>query len=629
MSKLSVGSRLPETRLRATAAAAALMLCLPLGAAAQSAPAVATAAASLPAVVVTSTRSPIQADRSIADVTVLTAEDLALQSGRTLAEVLAQQPGIQLTSNGGLGKSSSIFMRGMEARHVLLLVDGVRYGSATTGQADFDNLPLGDIDRIEIVRGPMASLYGSDAAGGVVQVFTRRAKAGQGVRGNGSLTAGSHAYAQGSGGLSFDDGLWNGAVQLVHTENRGFSATNERIGSYYYNSDPDGFNQNAGSVQLGLRLPQGWRLNTRVLQSDARSAYDDGPGVNALSRMRTQIASVEASGQMLPGWTTQLRIARSALDNETLTSLRSELGTFATVQQQLSWDNTFALPVGSLLVVAEHLKQEVSKPVDTYDVTERTVRSVALGYNAAVGAHTVQASVRHDANSQYGDQTTGNLGYGLALSDALRLSAQLGTSFVAPSFNQLYWPSYGNPALAPEEGRHAELGLRYTVGEQSLSATLFGNRVRGYITQGANPTNLPYVESHGVTLAYDGRFGPVRVGAAYDHLDPRNATEGSANHDKLLPRRARNQARLSADVDLGAWSVGAGLQARSHRYDDAANTRRLAGYAVADLNAQWQFQRDWSLGARLNNLFDRQYETAWGYNQPGRELHLTLRYSPR
>lgn len=642
MSKLSVGSRLPETRLRATAAAAALMLCLPLGAAAQSAPAVATAAASLPAVVVTSTRSPIQADRSIADVTVLTAEDLALQSGRTLAEVLAQQPGIQLTSNGGLGKSSSIFMRGMEARHVLLLVDGVRYGSATLGQADFDNLPLGDIERIEIVRGPLSSLYGSDAVGGVVQVFTRRAQPGQGLRGNGALTAGSHAYAQGSGGLSFDDGLWNGAVQLVHTENRGFSATNERIGSYYYNSDPDGFNQNAGSVQLGLRLPQGWRLNTRVLQSDARSAYDDGPGVNALSRMRTQIASVEASGQMLPGWTTQLRIARSALDNETLTSLRSELGTFATVQQQLSWDNTFALPVGSLLVVAEHLKQEVSKPVDNYDVTERTVRSVALGYNAAVGAHTVQASVRHDANSQYGDQTTGNLGYGYALTPALRLSAQVGTSFSAPSFNDLYWPldawgSYGNPDLQPEKGRHGELGVTYTAASSTFSARLFVSKVRNLITWSETipgsyiytPMNIDRASMAGLTLGYEGQWGPVKVAAFVDHLDPRNATEGSANHDKLLPRRARNQARLSADVDLGAWSVGAGLQARSHRYDDAANTRRLAGYAVADLNAQWQFQRDWSLGARLNNLFDRQYETAWGYNQPGRELHLTLRYSPR
>ncbi|MDQ5896198.1 MAG: vitamin transporter [Pseudomonadota bacterium] len=635
MSDLSLGTRLPESPLRATTAAAcAVLLGLPLGVAAQT---TAPAEVSLPAVVVTATRTPVQVDRTIADVTVLTAEDLAVQSGRTLTEVLAQQAGLQFTSNGGLGKSSALFVRGLGATHVLLLVDGVRYGSATTGQADFDNLPLGDIDHIEIVRGPMASLYGSDAVGGVVQVFTRRAKAGQGVRGNGALTAGSHGYAQGSGGLSFDDGLWNGAVQLVHTENRGFSSTNERTNVRYgpysadYNADRDGFNQKAGSVQLGLRLPQGWQINTRLLQSEARTGYDDGEGATALARLRAQVASVDVAGQVTPGWNTQLRVARSANDYETLAAAASwaELGTIATVQQQLSWDNTFALPVGSLLVVAEHLTQKVSKPADNYDVTERTIRSAALGYNAAVGAHTVQASVRHDANSQYGDQTTGNLGYGYALTPALRLTAQAGTSFVAPSFNQLYWPSYGNSLLEPETGKHAEIGLRYVLGAHQLSATVFGNRIRGYITAGSNPVNLPYAQSHGVTLAYDGRIGPVRLAAAVDHMNPRNDTEGSANQGKLLPRRARNDAKLSADVELGAWTVGSALQAYSHRFDDAANTFRLAGYAVADLHAQWQFQRDWSLAARLNNVFDRQYETAWGYNQPGRELYVTLRYSPR
>lgn len=631
MSILSRGSRLPEPRLRATALAAAVLSCLPLVAAAQSAPAVATAAASLPAVVVTATRTPVQVDRTVADVTVLSADDLAVQSGRTLSEVLAQQAGIQFSSNGGQGKSSSLFVRGLEARHVLLLVDGVRYGSATLGTPDFDNLPLGDIERIEIVRGPLASLYGSDAVGGVVQVFTRRAQPGQGLRGNGSLTAGSHAYAQGSGGLSFDDGLWNGAVQLVHTENRGFSSTNERVLYGSHNADPDGFNQNAGSVQLGLRLPQGWQLNARLLQSEARSAYDDGPGADSLARLRTQVASVDATGQVLSGWTTQLRVARSANDYETMASASpwTDLGTIATVQQQISWDNTFALPVGSLLLVAEHLTQKVSKPAQDYDITERTIRSVALGYNAVVGAHTVQASVRHDANSQYGDQTTGNLGYGYALTPALRLTAQAGTSFVAPSFNQLYWPSYGNPQLEPEKGKHAEIGLRYVQGAHQLSATVFGNRMRGYITQGANPVNLPYAQSHGVTLAYDGQLGPVRLSAAVDHMNPRNDTEGSTSQGNLLQRRARNDAKLSADVELGTWTVGTAMQAYSHRFDDVANTRRLAGYAVADLHAQWQFQRDWSLGARLNNVFDRQYETAWGYNQPGRELHLTLRYSPR
>ena len=589
------------------------------------------AAAALPAVVVTATRTPVRADQTVADVTVLTREDLERASGRTLTEVLARQPGLQFTANGGLGKTSSVFIRGLEARHVLLLVDGVRYGSATAGTPELDNLPLGDIDRIEIVRGPLSSLYGSDAVGGVVQVFTRRASASEGTRLNGAVTAGRHGYGQASGGVSFNDGVWSGAVQALHTENQGFSATNDRAEFDSHHADRDGFRQDAASLHLGLKLPQGWAVGARLLSVDAVSDYDDGPGAAAVSGLRTRVLSVDAAGEVLAGWRTQFRVARSANDYETIASASpyADLGTIATVQQQLSWENTVRLPVGALLVVAEHLTQKVSKPAGNYDITNRTVNSLALGYHAVAGAHTVQASLRHDRNSQYGHPTTGTLGYGLALAEGLRATAQLGTSFVAPSFNQLYWPGYNNPLLAPEKGKHAEVGLRYTTGEQQFSATVFGNRIRGYITQGVNPVNLPYAQSHGVSLGYDGQLGPVKVGAALDHLAPKNDTEGSANQGKLLPRRARNVAKLSADVDLGAWTVGAGMQAYSHRFNDAANTQRLAGYATLDLHAQWQFERDWALGARLNNVADRAYETALGYNQPGRELYVTLRYSPR
>ncbi|WP_310462431.1 TonB-dependent receptor domain-containing protein [Sphaerotilus sp.] len=589
------------------------------------------AQSSLPTVVVTATRTPVRADQTVADVTVLTREDLERANGRTLAEVLAQQPGIQLTANGGLGKTSSVFIRGLEARHVLLLVDGVRYGSATAGMPELDNLPLGDIDRIEIVRGPLSSLYGSDAVGGVVQVFTRRASASEGTRLNGAVTTGSHRYGQASGGVSFNDGVWSGAVQALHTENRGFSATNARAEFGSYNADVDGFHQNAASAHLGLKLPQGWQVGAHLLSADAVSGYDDGPGADARSGLRTRVLSVDTSGEVTAGWRTQVRVARSANDYETLASASpySDLGTIATVQQQLSWDNTISLPVGTLLVVAEHLKQKVTKPAGNYDITNRTVNSLALGYHATVGLHTVQASLRHDRNSQYGNPTTGTVGYGLALMDGLRATAQLGTSFVAPSFNQLYWPSYGNALLEPEKGKHAEVGLRYTTGEHQFGATVFGNRIRGYITQGANPVNLPYAQSNGVSVSYDGQLGPVKVGAAVDHVTPKNDTDGSANQGKLLQRRARNAAKLNADVDLGAWTVGAGLQAYSHRFNNTANTQRLAGYGTVDLHAQWQFERDWALGARLNNVTDKAYETALGYNQPGRELYLTLRYAPR
>jgi vitamin B12 transporter len=624
----------PFLSVRPVALAAALCACslFSTAASAQSGAAQATAAAvALPTVVVTATRTPVRADQTVADVTVLTRDDLERATGRTLSEVLSQQGGIQLSSNGGLGKTSSVFIRGLEARHVLLLVDGVRYGSATTGMPELDNLPLGDIDRIEIVRGPLSSLYGSDAVGGVVQVFTRRASPGEGARLNGAVTAGSHRYGQASGGVSFNDGLWSGAVQVLHTENGGFSATSPRAEFGNHNPDTDGFRQNAASAHVGLKLPQGWQVGAHLLSADAISAYDDGLDADAKSGLRTRVLSVDTSGEVAAGWRTQVRVARSANDYETIASASpyATLGTIATVQQQLSWENTVRLPVGALLVVAEHLKQKVTKPASNYDVTSRTVNSLALGYDATVGVHTVQASLRHDRNSQYGNPTTGTVGYGLALMEGLRATAQIGTSFVAPSFNQLYWPAYGNPKLEPEKGKHAEVGLRYTVGEQQFAATVFGNRIRGYITQGAYPVNLPYAQSNGVSVSYDSRVGPVKVGAALDHLTPKNDTDGSANQGKLLPRRARNAAKLSADVDLGAWTVGSGLQAYSHRFNDTANTQRLAGYATLDLHAQWQYAPDWALGARLNNVANRQYETALGYNQPGRELYVTLRYAPR
>lgn len=633
MTSESRAAMLPCLSVRPVARAAALCVfpflsCVAL---AQSSSVATAGAAALPSVVITATRTPMRADQTVADVTVLTREDLERASGRTLSEVLSQQGGLQLSANGGLGKTSSVFIRGLEARHVLLLVDGVRYGSATTGMPELDNLPLGDIDHIEIVRGPLSSLYGSDAVGGVVQVFTRRASASEGTRLNGAVTAGSHRYGQASGGVSFTDGVWSGAVQALHTENRGFSATNPRAEFDNHNPDTDGFRQNAASAHLGLKLPQGWQVGAHLLSVDAVSGYDDGVGTDAKSGLRTRVMSLDTSGELAAGWRTQVRVARSANDYETLASASPwiDLGTIATVQQQISWDNTVRLPVGTLLVVAEHLKQKVTKPAGNYDTTNRTINSLALGYNATVGIHTVQASLRHDRNSQYGNPTTGTVGYGLALMEGLRATAQIGTSFVAPSFNQLYWPSYGNPKLEPEKGKHAELGLRYTVGEQQFSATAFGNRIRGYITQGANPVNLPYAQSNGVSLGYDGQLGPVKVGAAIDHLTPKNDTDGSANQGKLLPRRARNAAKLSADVDLGAWTVGAGLQAYSHRFNNAANTQRLAGYATVDLHAQWQYAPDWALGARLNNVANRPYETALGYNQPGRELYLTLRYAPR
>ena len=581
----------------------------------------------LPAVQVTATRTPTRIDEAISEVTVIERAQIERATGRTLAELLAQQPGVQFTANGGPGTASSVYLRGLEARHTLLLIDGVRYGSATLGTPAWDNLPLDAIERIEIVRGPLSSLYGSDAVGGVIQIFTRRSAPG--LHANGNLTLGSKASRQVGAGLSFGQGAIDGALQLQHTRTRGFSATNanEPFGSF--NPDDDGFRQNSLTGQLGISFGAGWRADARVLSSHGETQYDDGPGADSRAALRSEVLALELGGPVTTAWRSKLRVSRSTDAYETLASASAftDLGSTATVQQQIAWENSVITPVGTALLIAEHVRQKVSRAVTPYDVSDRTINSLGLGLDGRAGRHTWQASLRHDRNSQFGAQTTGALGYGFDITPTWRAAASYGTSFVAPSFNQLYYPAFGNPDLLPEEGKQAEISLRWAADGHELRGAYFDNRIRGYISSGPAPVNVPKTQIDGVSLSYQAKQGAWTGAASVEHVNPRNATEGSANLDKQLPRRAKDSLKLAADLDLGAWQLGGVANAFGHRFDDSANARRLAGYATLDLHADWRFAPSWALGLRLNNLANRQYETVYGYNQPGREVYATLRYS--
>ena len=581
----------------------------------------------LQTVVVTGTRTPLRVDQNIADVTVIDRVQIEQATGRTLTELLAQQPGVQFASNGGLGKTSSVFLRGLESRHTLLLIDGVRYGSATLGTPTWENLPLEAIERIEIVRGPVSGLYGTDAVGGVVQIFTRRGA--DGLRFDANATAGSNRYGQLGAGVRFGQGDFDGSAQVQHTGTRGFSATNERVPFGNFNPDADGFRQNGGTLQLGWRIGGGWRLDTRALRSDAVTQIDDGPGADSRAALRSEVLSVALGGPVTTAWRTQLRVARSADDYETLATASkfTPLGTTGTVQQQFSWENTFATPFGAAVLLAERLQQKVSRPGAAYAVSDRNIDGVAAGLSGSAGRHSWQGSLRHDRNSQFGPQTTGTLAYGLALAPAWRAAASYGTSFVAPSFNQLYFPGFGNPNLLPEEGRHGEVSLRWADAGQQVRAAYFDNRIRGYIASGPAPTNIPRARIEGISLSYTAQLRDWALGASADHINARNASEGTAGFGKQLPRRASNSLKALADWTHGDWRFGGTLTAFDQRFDNAANTLRLPAYATVDLRTDWRLARDWRLGLRLNNIANRAYETVYGYNQPGREVYVTLRYN--
>ena len=599
------------------------LLAAPGLASAQAAP----AAAADSTITVTATRTPVRLAESISEVTVLDRAVLDRAQGRTLAELLSQQAGLQFSSNGGLGKTASVFMRGLESRHTLLLVDGVRVGSATLGTPSLDNLPLESIERIEIVRGPMSSLYGAGAMGGVIQVFTKKGQ--RGFTANAGASAGSEGYGQLTGGAAWGDGRFDAAVQLQRTRVDGPSASNPQAPFGNHNEDDDGFRQSGGSLRLGWNLAADWRVEALALQSRGTTQVDDGPGADARARLSNRVLALSASGTVMPGWRSRVSVAGSTDGYDTLSSASpwTDLGLIESRIRQSGWENTVATPLGTALVLLERQTETVSRPGEPFSVQRRHIDGLALGLNGAEAAHAWQASWRHDRNSQFGTHATGAAGYSYALTPAWRLAASAGTSFVAPSFNQLYYPAYGNPLLEPETGRHAELGLRWKGQAQGARLAWYGHTYRGFITSGAAPVNLPRARITGLTLAWDARWGDWTLAASADHTNPRNDTVGNANQGKRLPRRAKDALRLAADWQGGAWAAGATLAAFSARWDDAANTVRLAGYATLDLRAEWSATRDWTLGLKLNNALDQHYQTSLGYDQPRRGVFVNARYT--
>ena len=571
--------------------------------------------------VVSATRTPTSADELVSDVVVIRRAEIEKSNGRTLSELLGRVPGLQFNSNGGLGKNSSVITRGAEARHTILLIDGVRYGSATTGTPIWDNIPVDMIERIEVLKGPASALYGSEAVGGVVQIFMR--KGVKGFNPYASVTLGSLGYRQATAGLSGGTGEVSYALGVQKTQDGGFSATNSKVGANF-NPDRDGFDQDALNASVAWQLSTDWRLDASLLYANSVNRTDDGLGRDTRYAGRTRVASTGVEGRLVPGWKSKLRFSQSVDASEAIVAAPSVFpGLFQTTQNQLTWQNDIDTRLGVLLAGVEQLSQKVDSTT-AYSVKERRVSSYFVGVNGNQGDHSWQANLRRDQNSQFGGSSTGFAGYGFSITPAWRINASYGTSFVAPSFNQLYFPGFGNTALQPERGRNTDLGVSWSEAGHSVKLVRYDNKIRGFITSSTTPVNVPQARITGVTLAYDGSFGPLTLRASADALNPRNEVTG-----KRLPRRSASQFRLGADYDVGAWTFGGSLLRTGSSFNDTANLQPIDGYTTADLYADYKLSADWRLQAKVNNLTNTQYETIRGFNQPGRGVFVTLRWQPK
>ncbi|WP_439586980.1 TonB-dependent receptor domain-containing protein [Hydrogenophaga sp.] len=573
--------------------------------------------------VVTATRVETRTDAVLSDVVVIESETLERSVGRTLSEVLARAAGLQMSSNGGLGKQSGLFVRGTESRHVLLLVDGVRYGSSTAGSASFDNIPLGIIDRIEVLKGPASALYGSDAVGGVVQIFTKQGE--KGFHPNASVTLGSYGHRAASAGFSGGTDTVTYSLSAGTVHERGFSATNPNVAFGGHNPDDDAFDQDSVSGSLRWAIAPGWTTSLHFTQADGTTEYDNGPtAFNARTDMTTRIAGWGLERKWSADSRTQFKLSRS--DDRATTFNVTDTSRFETAQTQATLQHDWNTFAGNVVVGLESIKEAVSG-TQAYAVNSRTTRAAFAGVQGQAGQHLWQANLRRDSNSQFGGATTGFASYGFQITPNWRPHVAYGTSFKMPSFNTLYWVSpffNGNPSTQPERGKNAEAGLTYTQGLHEIKLTRFDNRVRGFITTQPVVVNVPRARMEGWSLGYMGASGDWTWNAHLELLDARN----QVNRLKLQ-RRADENLTLALDRQTGAWTWGGSLLAMSDRFDNAANTVRLPGFATLDLYTAYRVTKDWSVNLRLNNLADKAYETARGYNQPGRAAYLTLEWKPR
>ncbi len=630
---------LPANRFRP--AVLPLALCCALPALAQSqpqptpqpAPAAATvaqlSAPSLPETVVTATRSEQPLTDVLADVTLIDEEEIRQSGAVNIADLLQRQPGLELSRNGGPGTTSSLFMRGADNRFTAVYIDGIRVDTQSTGGAPWEAIALGQIERVEIVRGPAAAVYGSDAIAGVVQIFTKKGEGpftpyvgvGVGNRRTGRLEA----------GFSGQSGAVDYSLGVERAVSRGFNIKPDA------NPDIDGYRQSAASGRLGWQINDAHRIDLSGTHTNMDAQYDGfGPLQDDHGKSRLSTLGASWSAQWTKEYSTRLTVNESRQRYQTTPSPYLTKTTLRNYLLQNEWRRSGHVVTAALERREDHLNNpaldEWSKTIDQ----SRHQNAIALGYGYSGGAHTLQLNARHDRDSEFGGHTTGSVAYGYAFAPGWRVTVGVGTAFRVPTLYQRF-SEYGQPALQPEKGRNVELGLRWSQGASHFGVTAYRNKVRNLITFGAaGPCgsafgcyeNTGRAVLQGVTIAGGHKLGTVNLGASFDWKKPKDDITG-----KLLARRAQRTLKLNADtrVNLGSmdWTFGAEWLAVSHRWDNAANTNRLAGYGLVNLYASTRIARQWDVLARVDNLGDKQYQLARGYATPGRTVFVGLRWTPR
>lgn len=598
----------------------------------------------LPDTLISANRQVQARNDSSAANTVFTREDIDRLQPTSLTDLLQRVPGVQVAQSGGRGALPNIFIRGTNSAQSLVLVDGQRIGSSSSGDSNLQFINVEQIERVEVLRGSRSAIYGSDAIGGVIQIFTRRGTQ-QGLQGRMHLGFGSNQTWQRSLGLSGGDQQTRFSLGASLDETAGIDSTRE---SYPSDDDHDTYRNQSLSLSLSHAFDDDLEVGLNLLDNRGRSQYDSPFGYFDMATNNTYqqqpytdftVSSISSfiDARLNDSWKSRLELGHAENRDAKRDKLTVERSTFNTYRDSLNWQNDLSLDERNSLILGADWYEDRLNTSAAYGEDSRWNRAAFIQHRFRGDNFSTELGLRHDRNQQFGSQNTwsGSLTVPVNPDNDLLLSYSEG--FRAPTFTDLYYPNSSNPQLKPEHSKSYELQWRSQLTPDSrLEASLYRIDLKDaiiYNTSARRPENIGSARINGLETALKQEWFGWQTSAGVAIIDPRNCQSG-----EQLARRAKRTLNLDLDRQFERLAFGASWQlvssSRENRFEQ--KQARLGGYGLFGLRSSWAVNQELKLDLKLDNVFDKSYSRAlyshqgsnYGYREEGRTWMLGVTWTP-
>ena len=577
-----------------------------------------TIAENLPVMVVTPSRIAIAIENSPVPVEVITRQQIENSMSQDVADIIKFHAGMEIARNGGYGAVTSLFVRGTDSNHTVILVDGVKINPATIGSAALQNISPSIIDHIEIVKGPRSSVYGSEAIGGVVNIITKKQVSG--AQGSVSVGAGGNATQSANIDLSYGKDNFSGGIVLNTFATDGFPVSDASTQDHGYDNDTVNAFLNYTTDRHQVNLSH-WQTTGNVEYysfGELNQDYTNSASILSWNAdINDSLSSSFRVSQIIDEVQQQVENYLAQLDNAETN--RDELD--FKLDYYINSAATFSIGVLSAVEQVDALSYGTIIDEDN-DINE----TYAL-YQASQGDHDYAISVRDTDHEAFGNHDTWNMNYQYHVETNTRLYAGLGSAFRAPDNTDRFGYG-GNPELLPETSENIELGLIFDLHKNSqLKLSLFKTTIQDLIVlTGAWPfykmDNVEEAEITGFEISFDHQVNQWQYNFNALLQDPVNKTL-----DEPLSRRAQSTVNMQVSYQHALWQLSAYASLVSARDDSSFSDVTLPSYEVVDLSAFYQLSNNTRLSAKIDNLFNESYETASGFNSKDRTLFIELKYS--